>query len=145
MHYVVAGTGYAGRRALQALPGASGISRSKRPGLSDRRILLRDLDAESIAPIDISAPYSLLYTIPPPEGGDSDPRLARLLAALKHVPARIVYIGTSGVYGDQAGGWVHEDSETKPTLSRARRRWDAEKPNAGTIQAGSSHTVIGDR
>jgi nucleoside-diphosphate-sugar epimerase len=41
-------------------------------------------------------------------------------------PARIIYISTSGVYGDTGGEWVTEQSPLNPQAERARRRVDAE-------------------
>ena len=42
-------------------------------------------------------------------------------------PARLVYISTTGVYGDCGGAWVDEDRSVQPQADRARRRWDAEQ------------------
>lgn len=63
---------------------------------------------------------------PPPDGGD-DPRLIRVLAGLTRAPRRLVYIGTSGVYGDCGGAWVSEDRPPSPQTARARRRLAAEQ------------------
>jgi nucleoside-diphosphate-sugar epimerase len=55
--------------------------------------------------------------------------MAHFLAAIDpaHLPARIVYISTSGVYGDRGGEWVNEDTPPNPQVNRARRRYDAEQ------------------
>ncbi len=69
----------------------------------------------------------LYYFAPPPAEGDTDPRLRRVLAALTAaLPQRIVYISTSGVYGDCAGAWVDETYPLNPSTPRAHRRADAE-------------------
>jgi nucleoside-diphosphate-sugar epimerase len=41
-------------------------------------------------------------------------------------PARVVYISTTGVYGDCQGAWVNEDTPARPDAARSRRRLDAE-------------------
>ncbi len=72
----------------------------------------------------------VLYGAPPPAVGERDPRMRRLLAALgsaRSLPRRIVYIGTSGVYGDCGGDRVPETRPVAPRTARARRRLDAER------------------
>lgn len=70
----------------------------------------------------------LYYLAPPPPKGDSDPRMHHFLAALSagEAPRRIVYISTSGVYGDTGGEWVTEETPPNPQSGRGRRRLDAE-------------------
>lgn len=69
----------------------------------------------------------LFHFAPPPQTGDDDPRLATVLAAYAdRPPRRLVYIGTSGVYGDCGGDWVTEDRPINPGTDRARRRAAAE-------------------
>lgn len=127
MHFVVAGTGYTGRRVLAALPGATAISRSRRPGFPDRRFFVRDLDAAEIPDIEFPEAFALLYTVPPPTNSDEDARLATLLHALERKPSRIVYLSTSAVYGDHAGALIDESAAALPALPRSRRRWRAER------------------
>ena len=45
------------------------------------------------------------YFAPPPASGTTDPRMQHFLAAIEpaQLPGRIVYISTSGVYGDRGG------------------------------------------
>ncbi len=71
----------------------------------------------------------LYYFAPPPSAGTDDPRLSALLGALPAaaLPERVVYIGTSGVYGDCRGAWVDEDWPLNPQTDRARRRAAAER------------------
>jgi len=38
----------------------------------------------------------------------------------------VVYISTTGVYGDCGGAWVDESRPVNPLAPRAKRRWDAE-------------------
>ncbi len=69
------------------------------------------------------------YFAPPPATGTADPRMQHFLAAINPVqlPTRIVYISTSGVYGDRGGELINEDTPPNPQVDRARRRFDAEQ------------------
>lgn len=68
------------------------------------------------------------YMAPPPPRGRLDSRMRAFIhAASGRVPRRVVYISTSGVYGDCAGGWVDETRPPAPQTERAHRRWDAEQ------------------
>jgi|TARA_B110000879_G_scaffold50999_1_gene72150 nucleoside-diphosphate-sugar epimerase len=69
----------------------------------------------------------IYYFAPPPKTDDNDQRMLNfLLHCESAIPRRIVYISTSGVYGDCNGDWVNEDAELKPLTSRAKRRVSAE-------------------
>lgn len=61
--------------------------------------------------------------------GGVDVRTRNLLAALSRgkTPERLVYISTSGVYGDCGGAWVSEKSPVKAHSARGLRRVDAEQ------------------
>jgi nucleoside-diphosphate-sugar epimerase len=75
------------------------------------------------------APFAVLHCAPPPPDGRDDPRTQKLVAALTRariIPQRMVYISTSGVYGDCAGARVDESRPRKPQTPRARRRVAAE-------------------
>ena len=105
---------------------------------------------------DLSRPRSLhnlhgfadtiLHFAPPPGSGKSDTNTEHLLSALWPVrgsaarasrrsavsrpsmlPRRIVYISTTGVYGNCNGEHVDESRPPKPESARARRRIDAER------------------
>jgi nucleoside-diphosphate-sugar epimerase len=70
----------------------------------------------------------VLHLAPPGESGERDQRSANLIAALSaRPPARLVYISTSGVYGDCGGAWVDEERPLAPQTVRALRRVDAER------------------
>ena len=72
----------------------------------------------------------VLHFAPPPERGNLDTRTRHLIAALqrgKILPRRLIYISTSGVYGDCGGAWVSETRSAAPRTPRARRRVDAER------------------
>lgn len=72
----------------------------------------------------------LLWCAPPGESGDGDARLHRTLAVLAmaaRLPRCIVYVSTSGVYGDCQGERVAETRPVCPQTLRARRRVAAER------------------
>lgn len=69
----------------------------------------------------------VFHFAPPPTEGREDTRTRHLLRALSpNHPESLVYISTSGVYGDCGGAWVHESRTTAPVNARAIRRVDAE-------------------
>ena len=98
--------------------------RLRESGLDARAL---DLDLQITAPLDAAGEAQVFYLAPPPPDGRQDPRIQHFLAAL---PAgskpRIVYISTTGVYGDCKGAWVDERRPANPQVDRARRRRDAE-------------------
>ncbi len=72
----------------------------------------------------------LLYSIPPQGGGSIDLRARNLCAALerdRQLPARIVYLSATSVYGDTGGAPVTEQSPTNATSPMGKRRLDAEQ------------------
>lgn len=80
---------------------------------------LRDLPAKDAV---------FFYFAPPPQEGRGDPRLRAVLAMLTsaHWPVKVVYISTTGVYGDCQGGWVTEQTPAQPRSERGARRCAAE-------------------
>ncbi len=84
-------------------------------------------DATSLLELPL-ANRLLYYFAPPPVSGVLDTRMRHFVTALntQTAPRHIIYISTSGVYGDTAGEWVTEESPTRPQAARAKRRLDAE-------------------
>lgn len=73
---------------------------------------------------------AVIHSAPPPAEGSGDPRTGRLLALLqrgKSLPRRLIYISTSGVYGDCGGAQVDETRAVAAKSARAARRVDAER------------------
>lgn len=72
---------------------------------------------------------AVLHFCPPPPSGAKDLRTRNLLTALssgESLPQRLLYISTSGVYGNCEGQVVPETRPAAPATLRARRRFDAE-------------------
>ena len=129
---LIVGFGDIGQRVaklgLEAGLGVSALVRSPRP-MFGAVAIAGDLDqAESLGALADLSPGVVLHFAPPPGAGESDTRTANLLAALsKRPPQRVVYISTSGVYGDCGGAWVDEARPVNPGNARSRRRVDAEQ------------------
>ena len=107
--------------------------------------------------------HTILHLVPPPGEGETDPRTTRLLAALSGtyqprqysqrrsvshpirggiLPQRLIYISTSGVYGDCHGEWVSETRAVNPQTGRAVRRVDAERQIRAWGLRNHVHTAI---
>ena len=74
--------------------------------------------------------HDVVHLVPPPRTGSRDTRTSNLVRSLAKggsIPQRLVYISTSGVYGDCRGAVVPETRPTMPMSPRAMRRADAER------------------
>jgi nucleoside-diphosphate-sugar epimerase len=149
MRILIVGCGDVGLRVARLLRGRARIF-----ALSHTPERYAELRAAGVTPIrgDLDDRRSLtrlsnladavLHFAPPPGAGETDPRTRRLLAVLArraslargmagqiHATARetaLVYISTSGVYGDCGGEFVAETRPAHPNNLRAKRRADAE-------------------
>ena len=91
-----------------------------RADLDDRRSLIRLAGLADV----------VLYFAPPPAQGAIDTRMKRFLAASgagRSLPQGLVYISTTGVYGDCGGAFVDETRPCRASTARALRRVDAER------------------
>jgi nucleoside-diphosphate-sugar epimerase len=133
---LISGFGDIAQRTLPLLEGRFRILALVRP---ERMATVSRSPELLIEPGDLDDPASLhrfagrathiLHCAPPPPTGTDDPRTAHLLAMLASItpaPQRLVYLSTSGVYGDCAGAWVDENRAVNPGTDRARRRVHAE-------------------
>lgn len=92
---------------------------------------------------DAATSAALVYLVPPPEGGTADPRLERFLAQLgDRAPAVLVYVSTTGVYGDTGGALVDEQTPLAPGNDRARRRVAAESAATAWCAARGVRCVV---
>ncbi|MGD2118168.1 MAG: SDR family oxidoreductase [Chromatiales bacterium] len=105
--------------------------------------------------LDLSAPVDrhtlpladseLFYFAPPPGQGREDSHMQHFLAALltqQLIPRRIVYISTTGVYGDCQGRWIDESEPVKPAADRAYRRLDAEQQLQAFAERNGAEAII---
>jgi len=115
------------------------------------RPLIGDLDERASLVRMTALADAVLHFVPPPAEGNADCRTQRLIAVLGRAslarrasgqglkgyayrhgnkglrPHTLVYISTSGVYGDCGGAWVAETRPVHPRNARAKRRVDAER------------------
>ncbi len=134
---LIVGSGDVARRILPHLTGryrvfallrnAARVADWKRAGTQP---LLADLDdASSLGRIAGLADV-VLHLAPPPNVGQRDTRTKHLLAALskgKSLPRCLIYVSTTGVYGDCGGAVIDETRRLNAESPRAGRRVDAEQ------------------
>ena len=73
---------------------------------------------------------TVIHLAPPQNLGHRDSRTRNLTRILAQGPAslsRLIYVSTTGVYGDHKGGRVSEITPVNPQSERAKRRVDAER------------------
>jgi nucleoside-diphosphate-sugar epimerase len=131
----VVGCGYTGRRLLDICRDANrdvlGTVRSEE-SLAHLRTIgaaaeILDLDAPGgKLPGDWTLDRAVIYMAPPPDAGESDPRLRSFLRRLSGTPTALVYLSTTAVYGDTGGATVDEETPPAPASARGLRRRDAE-------------------
>ncbi|MPZ43021.1 MAG: NAD(P)H-binding protein [Betaproteobacteria bacterium] len=148
---LIAGFGDIAQRALPRLTARFCVTALVRP---ERVREIPTRPGLAIEPGDLDDPASLrrfagrashvLHCAPPAGTDTTDPRTANLLAMLAScaLPQRLVYISTSGVYGDCAGAWVDETRAVNPATDRARRRVDAEAQIVAFQRAHAVRCVI---
>lgn len=78
-------------------------------------------------PSEWTGQRALIYMAPPPDAGETDPRLRACLARIASRPRAVVYLSTTAVYGDTGGQTVDETTPPAPASARGRRRLDAEQ------------------
>lgn len=146
---LIIGCGDVGRKVAATARGAQAycIVRSQQSAgdLLENGVHAMAVDLDHVAPSldgDWDQP-DIFYFAPPPPTGRTDPRMRRFLDALPQGKRhRIVYISTTGVYGDCHGEWVDESRAANPQVDRAHRRWDAEQRLREWHDAGRGEIVI---
>jgi nucleoside-diphosphate-sugar epimerase len=151
---IIVGCGYVGRAVaryyVERGQSVVGIVRSDDSAAAVQATGARALQLDlTHGPLDALARLGLrgervFHFAPPPGDGEEDPLTARLVEVFDREgpPKRLVYIGTTGVYGDCGGAWVNEDRPPRPVASRARRRWDAEQRLRAWSDASGADLVI---
>lgn len=146
----IIGCGDIGRRlAHQLLQEGIPVAALARTSLAAEKLRLEgitphsgDLDSGAVA-LDLpSRIHTLFYFAPPPNTGQTDARISHCLNALSHPPRRIVYISTSGVYGDVQGRWIDENEPLNPKTDRARRRFHAESQLRDYATKGNNEVLV---
>jgi nucleoside-diphosphate-sugar epimerase len=148
------GAGYTGQRLLkmaseECRADAASNAGSSGPAAFSSITAWRSADwnLDAQAPLPLPGDWThIAYLVPPPGAGETDPRLEHALRALLGGTPnlrRIVYLSTTGVYGDAGGAAVNEDTAPKPATPRARRRLAAETNlRSACAAAGVEWTVL---
>lgn len=134
---LVVGCGDVGQRALSALKRGAQVMalvRSDASAAACRALGVRPLrgdlaDGRSLQRLAGLA-TDVIYLAPPVHAdAPHDQGMRRWIQAMRHrsAPNRVVYVSTSGVYGDRRGAWVDERDLPQPGTLRAQRRVDAER------------------
>ncbi len=139
-HVVIAGCGDIGQRVAKIWKNQGksvfGLARSEDTlnTLRQQHILAVTADLDKIESLNelkgrLSKDSLLYYFAPPPVKGVKDTRMANFLQNMdsEHLPHHIIYISTSGVYGDQQGRLINEQTPVNPQVDRAKRRYHAEQ------------------
>jgi nucleoside-diphosphate-sugar epimerase len=146
---LIVGVGDVARRALPALVArydTLALVRAAGPTApAGVRLAVGDLDRPAtLAPL-AGAAELVLHLAPPDETREGDARTRNLIIALsgaRMLPRRLVYISTSGVYGDCAGARIDESRPVNPGTPRAARRVDAERAVTEWGAAAGVQTTI---
>lgn len=147
---LIVGCGYVGRRLAVRLheqgDPVTGLVRTHESAGQLRAAGIEAVQADLDEPLPAlpTGGSRVFYLAPPPSRGDRDPRLGRFLEACAgdRRPGRILYVSTTGVYGDCRGEWVDESRPVAPAAARSRRRWDAEQRLRGWSRATGGETVV---
>lgn len=133
---LIAGCGYVGRRLAQRMKLQGPVLGLVRTEGSAEALLREGIPARAVT--FASAPpgewftvppglRSVVYLAPPSGSGVEDLGLRAFLSALGPAhPGVLLYISTTGVYGDTGGAPVDENSPVVPREDRARQRLEAE-------------------
>jgi nucleoside-diphosphate-sugar epimerase len=145
---LIVGSGDVARRILSLLIGRAHVYAVLRD-----RSRAAEWRAAGAIPVfaDLDKPASLLrlrgladrvlHLAPPPGDGQRDTRTRNLLAALsqsKSLPRHLVYVSTTGVYGDCGGAVIDETRALNAESGRGSRRVDAER----TLRAWGAQTGV---
>lgn len=150
------GCGDVGVRVVAALSNTPARPRLRVLALTSSADRVQALRALGMTPLvaNLDIPRSLhrlaglathvVHLAPPEREGQRDQRTRALLRvlALRTRPSALVYISTSGVYGDCEGAWVRETRTVAPATPRALRRVDAEQSVRRFGRAGTRSSVL---
>jgi len=104
--------------------------------------VVADLDRPATLKRLAGLAHYVAHLAPPQSDGLLDRRTRHLCAILPE-GARMVYVSTSGVYGDCAGALIDETRTVAPHNARAQRRVDAERVlRAWAARRGASVAIL---
>ena len=130
MHHLIIGYGYTGFHLAQYLTNQKENVTAVSRHLDTSTIIqgVEYLQHDIQTPFTWSQPDTIIYyLIPPHATGKHDTILQTFLNTSKISPGKLIYFGSSAVYGDKSGDWVNETTPCNITLDRQIRRLDAER------------------
>ena len=149
---LIAGCGYAGTRLARRLGSQGPVLALVRAQAAAAELTREGIPAQvfdfdgacpEAAPAMAQAAGAMVYLAPPPTAGREDPRLRRFLTFMDSAhPEVLLYLSTTGVYGNTGGAPVDEASPTVPGEDRSRRRLDAERQAGRWCAARGVRCVI---
>ncbi len=115
----------AGKSVLAVARSAENLQKLEEQGFAT---LQGDFDCQEDTPELPLHGAQVFHFMPPQGGGKSDYRMLNFCRRLspENKPRKLVYISTSGVYGDCGGAVVTEETPINPQTARAQRRVSAE-------------------
>lgn len=129
---LIVGFGDIGQRLAAYLGAKSCLTTASRkkvgmlPSHIQHKIVDLDQNTRKIK-LPMQSYFGTIYLAPPSQEGDlTDHRIKRFLAYAHNLTRPLIYISTTGVYGDQAGKWIDETCVIQPQTRRAKRRVSAE-------------------
>lgn len=136
MRVIIVGCGYVGKRIAKGeLARGNQVLAIVRSDESKQALdgagidaVALDLDSPANDVFPATVDRGIYYFAPPPVQGTIDPRIRAFLDNIKPgaLPQRVVYISTTGIYGDCHGDSVDEERTPCPQADRSKRRLDAE-------------------
>ena len=142
---LILGCGYVGNRLsqrLQELELAHEVSSRKPSEIISTLVSTKTLDLDLGS--DTICNSHVWYFCPPVASGLVDQRMKKFLQHYSRntTPSKVVYISTTGTYGNCQGQWVNEQQPPKPDTDRAKRRLDAEQQLLQWCQDTNNQYVI---
>lgn len=150
---LILGCGDLGQRLAAQLPEGQyrvvGVRRSPPADTSSLTYRQSDLSQpDTLRPLLAEPPDIIVITMTPDERNDAAYRRAYVdtcvhvvntLKALRQSPTLLLFVSSTGVYGQQDGSWVDETSPTEPESFSGQRLLEAE---AIIRASGFSHCIV---
>lgn len=141
------GLGYSARPVAEHLArtgwSVTGTTRDRSKALALSASGIRPLVWESPSPLPKAAVESadaVIVSVAP--GPDGCPAAAAVDPSSLIGRTRILYLSSSGVYGDTGGAWIDETAECNPETERGRQRLAAEADWAAHAQGSGAELVL---
>lgn len=155
MSVLIVGCGYLGRRVASILVGRGepvfGTTRTAEKAGELAALGVRPIVADALDPATLGAlpaVHRVVYCVGYDRNSGAAKRAVYVDGArniLRNLPAgadRLVYVGSTSVYGQTEGEWIDEDSPTEPRTEAGRICLDAEKAATDWGRAAGVGVVV---